>query len=88
MNGEIYNRKVLCDIAHCAFEVINRLLSRDQLLARETRSATTHSRQIYREECITVEMAATLRERSQVKWKSLYSPPGRDAHWGGLVLAL
>ncbi|MCB9104128.1 MAG: hypothetical protein H6633_07765 [Anaerolineales bacterium] len=87
MNGEIYNRKVLCDIAHCAFEVINRLLSRDQLLARETRSATTHSRQIYREECITVEMAATLRERfpGQVEI-TLFTPPeetrtGADWYW-------
>ncbi len=62
MNGEAANRQVLCDIARSAFEVINRLLARDQLLAGKLRSDATTSRQIYREECITVEMAATLRE--------------------------
>jgi hypothetical protein len=62
MNGDAPNRQVLCDIAHTAFEVVNRILTRDQLLARELRSDTTASRQLYREECITVEMAATLRE--------------------------
>jgi len=63
MNGEAANRQLLCDIARTAFESVNRLLARDQLLARELRSDETKSRQLYREECITVEMAATLRER-------------------------
>lgn len=63
MDSENYNRKVLCDIAHTAFEVVNRLLSQDQSLASELRSSTTGSRQIYREESITVEMATTLREQ-------------------------
>jgi hypothetical protein len=63
MNGEDVDRQILCDIARSAFAVVDRLLSRDQLLARELRSPTTGSRQIYREECITVEMAAELRER-------------------------
>lgn len=62
MNGEDRNRKILCDIARSAFRVVSRLLARDQLLARELRSHITGSRQIYREECLTVEMAATLRE--------------------------
>jgi len=63
MNGEPTNRRVLCDIARAAFEVVNRLLDRDQLLAQQLRTDITTSRQIYREECITVEMATTLRER-------------------------
>ena len=63
MNGENQDRQVLCDIARTAFAVVGRLLSRDQLLARDLRSSTTGSRQIYREECITVEMATELRER-------------------------
>src|SRR5882672_7377145 len=63
MNGDTANRKVLCDMAQCAFEVVDRLLSRDQLFARDLRSPTATSRQVYREECITVEMATTLRER-------------------------
>lgn len=76
MNGEGTNRKVLCDIARCAFEVINGLLSRDRLLAREMRSPTTGSRQVHREECITVEMAATLRERFPEHVEiTLFTPP-------------
>lgn len=63
MNGEDRDRQILCGIARTAFEVVNRLLSRDQLLAREVRSSTTGSRQIYGEECITVEMVTELRER-------------------------
>jgi hypothetical protein len=62
-DGEPTKRRILCDIARTAFEVVNRLLERDQLLARNLRSEETRSRQIYREECITTEMAATLRER-------------------------
>jgi hypothetical protein len=87
MNSEVPHRKVLCDIAHSAFEVVNRLLSRDQLLAHELRSATTGSRQIYREECITVEMAATLRERfpQHVDLKLFTHPEetrtGADWYW-------
>jgi hypothetical protein len=63
MNGEVNDRQVLCDIAKTAFAVVGRLLSRDQLLANELRSPETRSRQIYREECITVEMVTELRER-------------------------
>lgn len=87
MNSEDNNRKVLCDIAHSVFEVVNRLLSRDQLLARELRSTETGSRQIYREECITVEMAATLREHFPDHVEiTLFTPPeetrtGADWYW-------
>lgn len=63
MGEEEANRQVLCDIARSAFDVVNRLLARDQLLAQALRSDATTSRQIYREESITVEMATTLRER-------------------------
>ncbi|MEP0847476.1 MAG: hypothetical protein HRF50_11765 [Phycisphaerae bacterium] len=87
MNGEAANRQILCDIARTAFEVVNRLLARDQRLARELRSETTTSRQVYREECITVEMAATLRERfpQNVQIK-LFTPreetrTGADWYW-------
>ena len=87
MNGEAANRQVLCDIARTAFEVINRLLARDQVLARELRSETTTSRQVYREECITVELAATLRERFPANVEiTLFTPPeetqtGADWYW-------
>jgi hypothetical protein len=57
------NQAVLCQIANCAFKVVSHLLHRDQLLAKELRSSMTMSRQIFREECITLEMAATLREK-------------------------
>lgn len=83
MNAEAANRQVLCDIARTAFEVVNRLLARDQLLARDLRSVTTTSRQIYREECITVEMAATLRERFPQNVEiTLFTPP-EEARTGG-----
>lgn len=87
INGEVVNRQVLCDIARAAFEVINRLLARDQLLARQLRSDRTMSRQICREECITVEMAATLRERFPQNVEiTLFTPPeetrtGADWDW-------
>lgn len=87
MNGESLIRKVQCDIAHCAFEVINRLLSRDQLFAREIRAQETYSRQIYREESITTEMAVTLRERFPDEVEiTLFTPPeeartGADWYW-------
>lgn len=58
MSGEYRNHGVLFDMARSAFEVVSRLLARDQLLARELRSVATGSRQIYREECITADMAA------------------------------
>lgn len=88
MNGEDqYHRKILCDIARSAFRVVDRLLSRDQLLAHELRSSETGSRQIYREECITVEIATELRERfpDQVEI-TLFTPPeethtGADWYW-------
>lgn len=63
MNPEDTNRKILCDIARCAFEVINNLLRRDRQLASDLRSDTTQSRQVYREESITTEVAVTLQER-------------------------
>ncbi|HEX9563665.1 MAG TPA: DUF6615 family protein [Gemmatimonadaceae bacterium] len=78
---------MLCDIARTAFAVVGRLLSRDQLLARELRSSTTGSRQIYREECITVEMASELRERYPHHVEiTLFTPPeetrtGADWYW-------
>lgn len=87
MNGEDQDRKVLCDIARGAFEVVSRLLVRDQALARELRSSVTGSRQIYREECITVEMAVTLREQfSDHVEITLFTPPeetrnGSDWYW-------
>lgn len=87
MNGDTANRKVLCDIARSAFEVVNRLLDRDRLLARQLRSDETNSRQVYREECITVEMAATLRERFQKNveitlfTQSEESRNGADWYW-------
>lgn len=63
MKGEGHNRKILCDIARYAFGAVNQVLRRDELLARDLRSKTTLSRQVYREEHITAEMAATLLER-------------------------
>lgn len=87
MNGEGQDRQVLCDIARTAFAVVGRLLARDQLLARELRSSTTGSRQIYREECITVEMATALRERFPDHVEiTLFTPPeetrtGADWYW-------
>jgi hypothetical protein len=87
MNGENRDRQILCDIARSAFEVVNRLLSRDQVLARELRTPRTGSRQIYREECITVEVAAELRERFTDHVEiTLFTPPeetrtGADWYW-------
>ena len=87
MNGEERDRQILCDIARTAFAVVGRLLSRDQLLARELRSSITGSHQIYREECITVEMAAELRERFRDHVEiTLFTPPeerlaGADWYW-------
>lgn len=87
MNGEGRDRQVLCGIARTAFEVVGRLLSRDQLLAGDLRSSTTGSRQIYREECITVEMATELRERFPDHVEiTLFTPPeetrtGADWYW-------
>jgi hypothetical protein len=57
------DQTVLCRIANSAFEVVSNLLNRDQLLAETLRSSKTRSHQIFREECITLEMASTLRER-------------------------
>jgi hypothetical protein len=56
-------QRILCQIANCAFEIVGRLLERDQLLAESLRSTETNSRQIFREESITLEMVATLKER-------------------------
>ena len=86
MNGEA-DRQVLCGIAHDGFEVVSRLLSRDQLLAEDLRSPETGSRQIYREECITVELAATLRNRFRERVSiTLFTSPeerrtGADWYW-------
>jgi len=63
MNGAGVNRKILCDIAHFAFDVINDWLSRDQLFAHELRSGETGSRQIVGEEAITVDLATKLLSR-------------------------
>lgn len=87
MNDEDQGRQVLCNIARSAFEVVNRLLSRDQLLARALRSSETSSRQIYREECLTVEMAATLLQKFPNHVEiTLFTPPeetrtGADWYW-------
>jgi hypothetical protein len=87
MNGDDQDRRVLCDIARSAFGVVDRLLSRDQLLSRELRSSTTGSRQIYREECITVAVATELRERFPEHVEiTLFTPPeeartGADWYW-------
>jgi hypothetical protein len=87
MNSEDRDRQILCDIARSAFGVVDRLLSRDQLLSRELRSSTTGSRQIYREECITVEMATELRQRFPDHVEiTLFTPPeetrtGADWYW-------
>jgi hypothetical protein len=76
MNGEDQGRRVLCHIARTAFGVVDRLLSRDQLLARDLRSSTTGSRQIYREECITVEMVTELLDRFPDHVEiTLFTPP-------------
>lgn len=61
--------------------------SRDQRLARELRSSTTGSRQIYREESITVEMLTELRGlfRDLVEITLFTSPEekrtGADWYW-------
>ena len=63
MSEQPASRSVLCNIANCAMDVVSNLLRRDQLLAESLRSSETLSRQIFREESITVEMAAALKER-------------------------
>lgn len=63
MNSAVANRKILCDIAHLAFGVVEGWLSRDQRFARELRSSKTTSRQIVGEEAITVDLAIKLREQ-------------------------
>jgi hypothetical protein len=63
MNEPNGNNNVPCLIANCAFKVVSGLLNRDQLLAERLRSPTTNSRQIYREDCITVDMLSTLKEQ-------------------------
>ncbi len=60
MNGEDQNRKILCDIAHLAFKVVNDLLSTDQYLASKLRSSGTGSRQFVHEETITNMLAIEL----------------------------
>ncbi len=60
MNGVNVNRKILCNIAHFAFEVVNDLLARDQLLSNKLRSHETSSRQIFREETITELLVTSL----------------------------
>lgn len=62
MTLQTSSQGILCQIANRAFEVVSRLLERDRLLAESLRTSVTTSRQIYREECITVEMASTLKE--------------------------
>ncbi len=53
MDGESINRKILCDIAHAAFNVVNCLLENDQGLAPHIRSRETKSHQFVDEETIT-----------------------------------
>lgn len=82
MSGEQSNRQVLCDIAKTAFDVVSGLLERDRLLAEELRTSETTSRQIYREECITVEMAAALRERFPKAVQITLFTPAEEARTG------
>lgn len=60
MCEDVDNRKILCDIAHCAFSVVNDLLFRDQFLARNLRTKGTRSHQIIGKECITDLIATEL----------------------------
>lgn len=82
MDAVGHNRKVLCDIARSAFAVVNQLLRRDELLAGDLRSQTTRSRQIYREEHISVELAATLRERFPHHVDIVLFTPPEEGHTG------
>ena len=87
MNGESANQKILCDIARCAFKVIGKSLSRDQVLARKVRSDSTGSRQFIREESITADIAATLLEQfpQHVEFTLFTAPEekasGADWYW-------
>lgn len=87
MNGVGVDRKILCDIACFAFEVVNDWLSRDQLLARELRSSETSSRQVVGEEAITVDLATKLLSRfPQHVDLTLFTHPeetrtGADWYW-------
>jgi hypothetical protein len=76
------SQSVLCQIANCAFEVVGNLLNRDQLLAEKLRSPETVSRQIYREECITLEMASTLKERFPEQIDLTIFTPAEEARNG------
>ena len=57
------HQPVLCQIANCAFEVVDRILDRDRMFAAALRTHGTNSHQIFREESITSEMVTTLKER-------------------------
>jgi hypothetical protein len=82
--AEIFNNQtVLCQIANCAFDVVGNLLNRDQLLAKELRSSKTRSRQIFREECITLEMASTLKERFPNEVELIIFTPHEEAYSTG-----
>jgi hypothetical protein len=87
MNAVSVNRKILCDIAHFAFEIVNDWLARDQLLALELRSSETSSRQIVGEEAITVDLATKLLSRfPQHVDLTLFTHPeetrtGADWYW-------
>ncbi len=63
MDGESINRKMLCDIAHTAFRVVNKLLKTDQKLAKKLRSSETSSHQFVDEETITNMLAIKLLEK-------------------------
>ncbi len=82
MNGDAADRKVLCDIAHCAFDVINRILERDQKLANLLRSEQNSSHQFFREECITADMAATLIEKFPQKVEITLFTSGEEKKTG------
>ena len=63
MNGDNENRKIMCDMAHYAFNCVTYWLSRDQFFAEKLRSTGTGSRQIVDEETITVDLAMKLLEK-------------------------
>jgi hypothetical protein len=87
MADSLRSQMVLCQIATCAFEVVNRFLERDQRLSQVLRSTKTSSRQVVREESITQEIALTLKERfSDNVEMILFTAPeekrnGADWYW-------
>jgi hypothetical protein len=76
------SQAILCEISNCAFEAVSDLLSRDQLLAKELRNSETISRQIFREECITLEMASRLKERFPAQIEIIVFTPAEETQNG------